>query len=98
VFKDSRKTFSIDQNIALNKPNAIDVIENTQGFPVKVRTKKNNIFLPVLSIIDLWHVYGEWWKNHLNPVNRIYYRLNVDERIITLFKDLNSDDWFVQHD
>ena len=36
----------------MNKPNAIDVIENTQGFPVKVRTKKNNIFLPVLSIID----------------------------------------------
>jgi len=28
----------------------------------------------------------------------MYYKLNVNERIIIVFKDLNSNEWFVQND
>ena len=78
-------------------PIAIEVWENDQGFPVKARLKNNKCF-SVISIIDLWHVYGEWWRRNADSINRVYYRLNIDDRVITMFKDLNSDEWFIQRD
>tara|TARA_A100001037_G_scaffold149077_1_gene134702 strand:- start:15258 stop:15458 length:201 start_codon:yes stop_codon:yes gene_type:complete len=65
---------------------------------MKVMLKNSNNFLAVLTIIDLWHVHSEWWRKNLGIVSRMYYKLNVDERIIIVFKDLNSNEWFVQND
>ena len=98
MFKDTRKAFSIGQDIALNLPVLITVVENSKGFPITVRTKDNNQFMKVLSIVDLWQIYGEWWKSNSNVINRMFYRLNVDERLITVFKNLNSGEWYFQND
>jgi hypothetical protein len=94
MVENTRKTYGIDENIALNVPILINVIESKNKFPKEIQIK--NKFIKVLSVIDLWHVYGEWWKE--NSVNRMYYRINSDDRVIILFKNIDSNLWYLQND
>ncbi len=45
-------------------------------------------------MLDTWLIEDEWWRT---PVARRYLRAELtDGRVVTLFKDLLSGDWFLQ--
>jgi hypothetical protein len=49
----------------------------------------------VSCIQDRWRIDDEWWRER--PVARVYYQLQLDGgRVITVFRDLNEDSWWLQ--
>ena len=49
----------------------------------------------VARVVDLWEVDTEWWTQE--PVRRRYWRLALaDGGLLTVYRDLNTGDWFRQ--
>ncbi len=93
-----RKTTSIGRTYQpLNLPTPVQVTSTPDGNPVNVAEKRNGrtISFQVEHIIDLWELDDEWWRK--TAIRRRYFRLLMDTgRVLTIFRDLRSGEWFRQ--
>ncbi len=93
-----RKTPSIGGSYQpLNLPMAVQVVSTSDGQPASVtETRKGRaVSSRVEHVIDLWELDDEWWR--ATSVRRRYFRLLMDTgRVLTVFKDLSSGEWFRQ--
>ena len=93
-----RKTPSIGGTYQpLNMPIAVQVTSTPDGHPVSVAETRNGRTVPsqVEHIIDLWELNDEWWR--ATSVRRRYFRLLMETgRVLTVFRDLSSREWFRQ--
>ncbi len=49
----------------------------------------------VERVQDNWRIDDEWWREH--AISRIYYRLLLDDgTLLTVYHDLETDQWFEQ--
>ena len=49
----------------------------------------------VKHVIDIWELDDEWWRS--TSIRRRYFRLLMETgRVLTVFRDLASDEWFRQ--
>ncbi len=90
----SRKTPGIRGSYEpLNMPVPVQVVPGLDGRPAKIlETRKPS---RVEKVIDLWELDDEWWRE--KPIRRRYFRLLMDSGgVLTVFKDLSSDEWFSQ--
>jgi hypothetical protein len=47
------------------------------------------------TVQDRWRVDDEWWREE--PVTRMYYQVQLEGgRVITLYRDLTGDAWWLQ--
>lgn len=93
-----RKTPSIGGSYQpLNMPIAVNVTSTSDGQPISVAENRNGRSVPskVENVIDLWELDDEWWR--AESIRRRYYRLLMESgRVMTVFKDLSTDEWFCQ--
>ena len=69
-------------------------VESVAGAPRRVRTGGRH-WRPVAQVVDLWEVDTEWWTPE--PVNRRYWRLALtDGGLLTVYRDLDTGEWFRQ--
>ena len=69
-------------------------VESVGGAPRRVRTG-DRYWRPVEQVVDRWEVDTEWWTPE--PVNRRYWRLALtDGGLLTVYRDLATDQWFRQ--
>lgn len=69
-------------------------VESVGGAPRRVRTDERR-WRPVEQVVDLWEVETEWWTPE--PVNRRYWRLALaDGGLLTVYRDLDTGEWFRQ--
>ena len=80
----------------LNTPRPLAVeSDGRSSLPNRVDLAGNGRWQRVAHILDLWEVETEWW--HREQVRRRYCRLELDPgKSITVFRDLESGDWFRQ--
>ena len=93
-----RKTTSIGRTYQpLNLPTPVQVVTNPDGQPINVTQKRNGrtISIQAEHVIDLWELDDEWWR--ATSIRRRYFRLLMDTgRVLTVFRDLRSGEWFRQ--
>ena len=93
-----RKTPSIGGSYQpLNMPIAVQVLSNTSGYPMSISETRNHRAAPskVEQVIDVWELDDEWWR--ATSIRRRYFRLLMETgRVMTVFRDLASDEWFRQ--
>ncbi len=52
--------------------------------------------LVVEQVEEVWRIAEEWWREA--PIARTYYRVVVDGgRQLTVFRDLEDEQWYEQH-
>ena len=69
-------------------------VESVAGAPRRVRTGDRH-WRPVAQVVDRWEVDTEWWTPE--PVNRRYWRLALtDGGLLTVYRDLDTGEWFRQ--
>ena len=80
----------------LNMPRPLAVESGRRpSLPHRVDLVGNGRWQRVARILDLWEVETEWWRRE--QVRRRYCRLELDPgKRITVFRDLESGDWFQQ--
>ena len=85
-----------DELHALNTPRPVAVESKGRlSLPYRVDLAGNGCWQRVAHILDLWEVETDWWRRE--PVRRRYCRLELDPgKSITVFRDLESGDWFRQ--
>ena len=80
---------------ALNLPVPLAVEEDTHQKPLSLTLGGRRF--EVASIDDMWEIGDQWWRE--NPVSRKYYQVAIGEgRLITIFRDLISGEWYRQRD
>ena len=78
-------------------PVPVNVIASNHGQPAAITETRNGrtATLKVEHVIDVWEIEDEWWRN--TPIQRRYFRMMVDTgRVMTVFKDMDSQEWFRQ--
>ena len=76
---------------ALNLPRALHV-EESNSQPIRIHTSSGQ--MEIESIRERWRIDDEWWRR---PVSRIYYQvLLASGDQLTIFKDLETGQWFQQ--
>lgn len=62
-----------------------------------VETDKSRVITSQIDqVMDLWELEDEWWRPA--PIRRRYFQLLMDTgRVMTIFKDLSSGEWFRQN-
>jgi hypothetical protein len=76
---------------ALNLPRTIHV-EEAGDKPARVHTSAGPV--EIESIRERWRIDDEWWRH---PISRVYYHvLLVSGDQLTIFKDLETGQWFQQ--
>jgi hypothetical protein len=76
---------------SLNLPRSIQV-EEDQDRPLILLI--NGFRLPVEAIQERWRIDDEWWRR---PISRLYYQvLLAGGDVLTIFKDLETGEWFQQ--
>lgn len=80
----------------LNMPRPLAVESGSRpSLPHRVDLAGNGRWQRVVRILDLWEVETEWWRRE--QVRRRYCRLELGPgKRITVFRDLESGDWFQQ--
>ena len=76
---------------ALNLPRTIHV-DGTDENPALVQTSAGPV--EIESIRERWRIDDEWWRR---PLSRMYYQvLLASGDQLTIFKDLETGQWFQQ--
>ena len=80
----------------LNMPRPLAVESDSRpSLPHRVDLAGDGRWQRVARILDLWEVETEWWRRE--EVRRRYCRLELDPgKSITVFRDLESGNWFQQ--
>ena len=93
-----RKTPSTGRSYQpLNMPVAVQVVNAPDGQPISIaETRKGRaITSRVDHVIDLWELEDEWWRPA--SIRRRYFRLLMNTGcVMTIFKDISSEEWFRQ--
>ena len=77
----------------LNLPRPLRVRVGSGGRPRLLHLKGG--VRAVRQILEIWQVDDEWWRD---PISRRYARLVLDDgRIVTVYLDLLSRRWYLQH-
>ena len=80
---------------ALNLPVPLAVEEDIHQKPLALTLRGRRF--EVVSIDDLWEIGDQWWRE--KAVSRKYYQVALwDGRLITIFRDLISGEWYRQRD
>lgn len=48
----------------------------------------------VAAVLDAWRLDDEWWRT---PIRRLYYRVVLTDRVVTVFVDLCTGRWYTQN-
>jgi hypothetical protein len=76
----------------LNRPRPVHVVADAEGRPIRVRNDRE--WRAVTSIRESWRIDDEWWRL---TISRAYYAVVLDEgRLVTLYRDLVTGEWFLQ--
>lgn len=55
---------------------------------------RQNQRLAIVQICDEWRIVDEWWRQ---PLSRRYFQLLLEDgRLITLFQDRLTNQWYLQ--
>ncbi len=93
MVKDTGAPGSADALRAMSLPVPIDVKTDASCLPTAVRLRKR--WVSVETVADHWRIDDEWWRS--DPVSRLYYQCVVDQGLkVTVFRDLATEQWFVQ--
>jgi hypothetical protein len=91
MVQDSGKTLRTE-TIALNRPEPVQVQEDSTGLPVAVKTSRRQA---IIAIEGRWRIDDEWWRSE--PISRLYYAvLLASGQRLVIYKDLNSGQWCKQ--
>ena len=94
----SRKTPGIRGSYEpLNMPVPVQVIATLDGKLARiVETRKGRLIRSQVDrVMDIWELDDEWWRTR--PIKRRYCKLLMDSGgVLTVFKDLTSDELFRQ--
>ncbi len=89
-----RKALRLDPFRALNSPLRLEVACDGEGEPLWIRVKGRR--RAVAAVKDRWRLDDEWWKR---PISRLYYLVELEGGMLfTLFRDLESGDWYQQRE
>ena len=78
---------------SLNGPEPLRVKADEGGHPRQVRTRGD--WALVETIVDLWRIEDEWWRER--TVSRSYYDVRLkDGQRLTLFQDDLTQEWYQQ--
>ncbi len=47
----------------------------------------------VVEVVHRWRVDDDWWRV---PINRTYYKVLTPTRLLEVYVDLNTGDWFLE--
>lgn len=79
----------------LAKPLAVTVRTNEHGEPTHVRLPGKTA-RRVEAVRERWRIDDEWWRER---ISREYLAVVLDDgRVLTLFRDLSDDRWYMQKD
>ncbi len=92
MVEDSRKAAGARSLRPLNQPFPVAVELSPRGIPRAIlwrgRARR------VTAVHDSWRIDDEWWRD---PISRRYFAVECsDGRQLTVFCDLEHDQWFVQ--
>lgn len=74
-------------------PAPLDVRAGARGEPVAVRFE--GALRDVEAIQDRWRIDDEWWRER--ELSRMYYEVRLDGgRIVTVYRDLLAETWWLQ--
>lgn len=80
---------------ALAKPVAVTVRTDEHGTPTHVRLPGKTA-RRVEAVRERWRIDDEWWRAQ---ISREYLAVVLDDgRVLTLYRDLSDDRWYVQKD
>lgn len=75
----------------LNLPRNLRV-EEEGGKPARLVSNEQKLL--VEAIQERWRIDDEWWRR---PISRLYFRLLLESgTVVTVFKDLETGQWFEQ--
>jgi hypothetical protein len=76
----------------LDTPRSVQVLVSEDGTPRAVRGRRG--LVRVEQVLDAWEMDDEWWRV---PISRRYQSIVLEGgRVITLFQDGTSAQWFFQ--
>ena len=79
----------------LANPLAVTVHTDDKGEPHHVRLPGKTA-RRVEAVRERWRIDDEWWRE---PISREYRAVVLDDgRVLTLYRDLSDDRWYVQKD
>ncbi|MDF2696613.1 MAG: hypothetical protein K0S65_4996 [Labilithrix sp.] len=79
----------------LAKPVIVTVRTDEHGEPTHVRLPGKTA-RRVDTVRERWRIDDEWWRER---ISREYRAVVLDDgRVLTLFRDLSDDRWYVQKD
>lgn len=88
-----RTASGIDTIQPVNAPEPVQVKENEDGQPLKLRLGR---WQAIASIEDTWRIDDEWWREA--PISRLYCEvMTAQGRRMTIFKDLLNQAWYRQN-
>jgi len=77
----------------LGRPKAVTVRTDDRGEPVYVRLPGKTA-RRVAVVRERWRIDDEWWRD---PISREYRTVVLDDgKVITLYRDLLEEAWYVQ--
>ena len=78
--------------VPLNTPSAIQVRSGAHDTPEQVLLDRRAC--RITEIQERWRIDDEWWRT---PIRRVYHRVVLEDgRILTMYRDLDTERWFVQ--
>lgn len=90
MVKDSRAPQGAHRIVPVNVPTPISVECDQTGAPITASERA------ITGIQSIWRVDDEWWRDR--PISRLYYSLLMEDgRLMTVFQDLPSKEWYAQH-
>jgi len=76
----------------LNVPRPIRVRTGAGGRPFAIRLERGE--KRVGQILEIWQIDDEWWRER---ISRRYATLALDDgQIVTVFRDLVTERWYLQ--
>jgi len=79
----------------LDQPRAVTVRTDEQGVPVHVRLPGKPA-RRVAAVRERWRIDDEWWRE---TISREYWAVVLDDgRMLTLYRDLSDEAWYVQRE
>ena len=76
----------------MNIPRPIRVRTGAGGRPSAIRLKKGE--KRVRQILEIWQIDDEWWRER---ISRRYATLALEDgQIVTVFRDLVTERWYLQ--
>jgi hypothetical protein len=76
---------------SLNLPRSLQV-EDNHDRPIAVLRHGRRLF--VEKVQERWRIDDEWWRR---PISRLYYQVLVaGGEVVTIFKDLETGEWYQQ--